>query len=199
MHAVWKGIHPLYHQGRLSSSDWQFFRLRPENFPTVRLAGAARLIPKLLDSSVFKAIISEMKQSGTPAHEKLKRLRGLFIIPADGFWVSHYRFGESAGRRVKTLVGDSRAKDILINVIIPFCLLYARVFRDKGARQEALALAAACPPFGENSITQAVRDQLVRDRFRINSVLTQQGMIQLYKMFCLEERCGECAIGKAVF
>jgi len=199
MRSLWKRTQPAYRHERLSSSDWQFFRLRPENFPTIRLAGAARLLPQLIDSSTFKSIIREVKQAGVPPHEKVRNLKRLFVVPADGFWSSHYRFGEPAHRWVKTLVGDSRAQDILINVVIPICLLYGRVFRDKSVRQEALALAASCPPFAENSITIAMQEQLVRNRFRIGSVLTQQGMIQLYKMFCLEERCGECAIGKTIF
>jgi len=194
----WKILRTAYHSECLNASEWQFFRLRPENFPTVRLAGTARVISSLLQNEIFKSIIRIIKNSDLSPHEKSKRLRILFLVQSDGFWKNHYRFGEVSRRPVKTLLGNDRSADIVINVVLPICLLYARVFKDKEMRQNTLAILAEFPPSHENAVTRIISQQLIKNRFTIDSVSMQQGMLQLYKMYCGENRCAECAVGKKI-
>jgi len=195
---TWKTFRTAYHSECLDSSEWQFFRLRPENFPTVRLAGTARLISSLLQNEMFRSTIRLCKNNDLSPQEKRKRLQLLFVVPADGFWKNHYRFGEISRHPVKTLVGIDRSADIVINVVLPVCLLYGRVFKDKEIRQNTLAVLAEFPPSHDNAVTRTIGDQLIKNRFVIDSVTAQQGMLQLYKMYCVNNRCAECAVGEKV-
>lgn len=195
----WKDLRPMYHGPMLSIADWQYFRLRPENFPTTRLAGAARLIPQMLQGGFFKSIMDDVRQTGSTPAKTHRALEERFIIDADGFWNDHYSFHDRSGSMVKTLIGVQRARDIILNVVIPLCLLYARLFKNREIREQTLALYDASPPSTSNTVTRTIEAQLLKGKLPLSSAKMQQGALQLYKFFCVEERCAECAIGKIVF
>lgn len=195
---LWKIIRHQYRGESMDETEWQFFRLRPENFPTVRLAGAARLIPRLLDADYFKSIVQIVKSIEHTAGEKFKRLESLFQVPPSEFWSSHYTFENPADRPPVKLIGKNRSEEIVLNVVVPLCLLYGRIFRDKDVRQGTLEIFKQSPALSENTITRIINDQLVKSKFKIDSTMLQQGSIQLYKYYCVEERCEECAVGKVV-
>ncbi len=194
----WKTLRSKYHRAILHEAEWQFFRLRPKNFPTIRLAGAARLIPQLLQKDFFKLIIRTMR-ADTSGKKRFVSLESLFIVPAIGFWQHHYRFGEVAQRTVNTLIGKSRADDIVLNAVIPICLLYARIFKDKEVRQGTLAVFEECPPLSDNTVTRTIDKQLIKEKLKFDTAMLQQGALQLYKFYCVEERCKECSVGKEAF
>lgn len=195
----WNTIRKQYHGKYLSPVEWQFFRLRPENFPTVRLAGAARLITNFIAPEFFKILIQTVKNAEKTDAEKFSELESLFIVPADSFWQNHYLFEERSNDTLNVCVGKQRADEIVLNVVLPICLLYARIFRDKEVRMGALSIFEHSPAPGNNSITTIVERQLIRKKFKLNSSMMQQGAIQLYKCYCTDKRCEECAIGKIVF
>jgi hypothetical protein len=78
-------------------------------------------------------------------------------------------------------------------------LLYARIFKDSPVRREALRLYENLPPAEPNSILNTMRSQLLKAHLPLTSAYLQQGTIQLYKFYCVGERCGECEIGKRAF
>ncbi len=195
----WKQMRKLYLREILNAGEWQFFRLHPENFPSRRLAGAGRLIVEFLRENYFTSIIHIMKRKNHSGSENHRSLEELFIIPSDEFWTWHFRFGERASSLVGTLIGKNRANNIIVNTIIPVCLLYARIFRNRIVRETALNLYRSCPPESENSVTRTMERQLIKGRFRLDSAMLHQGTIQLNRSYCSEGRCGECAIGKTLF
>ncbi|TLY29597.1 MAG: DUF2851 family protein [Ignavibacteria bacterium] len=196
---VWMLCRPYYKGEMLNAADWQFLRLRPENFPTIRLAGAARLVPKLVRKSFFKYAVQIIKGDILSVRERYVILESFLTIPSEGFWSAHYRFGEKAKKEVKTLIGASRAAEIILNALLPICLLYARLFKDGALRDGALAMIAECPPAGDYVVTGIIERQLIKKRFNLDSAMLHQGALQLYKFYCVEERCSECAVGKIVF
>ncbi len=182
----------------MHAHDWKFFRLRPENFPTLRLAGAARLIVRISTSDFLKTIVHLLKEEHRP-QVQYGLLRELFIVPADGFWMTHYRLGERSSTPIHALIGPSRADEIILNTIIPVILLYARIFRDSLLRRHVLALYESCTAGASTSITKMMVNQLVRDTVSLDRAMLHQGCYQLYKAYCLEDRCSECPVGNAVF
>lgn len=191
----WKDYRRLYKNEFMKESEWQFFRLRPDNFPTVRLAGAVQLVQKFLKKNVFRSIVQIIKRE-RKTKTKFLELEQMFIVPANGFWSTHFRFGETSKSIIKTLIGKSRVDEIILNVIITICLLYARIFKDKDVRGNTLKIFGNFPPLSENTITKIISSQLIKSRFKLNSAMLQQGVLQCYKFYCIEEKCGECIIGK---
>ncbi len=183
----------------LHDTEWKFFRLRPENFPTVRLAGAARLIVRFAGTDFLKSVIRELKRDDAGAEEQYRSLRAFFLAPAAGYWASHYRFGQRSQAKIRALIGPSRADEIILNTIIPVALLYARTFRDGALRRRVLSLFDACPADSPSSITLMMERQLARGHPAFKRAPMTQGCYQLYRAYCLEDRCSECAVGKIVF
>ena len=194
----WKQYHKMYHKEYLNKSEWQFFRLRPDNFPTVRIAGVARLIQRLSQDVFFKSIIQTTKNGDRKNNKKFSDFEKLFIVPADSFWSNHYRFGELSNKTIPTLVGKNRADEIILNVVIPICLLYARIFKDKDVRQGTLKIFEQSPPLSDNTVIRTIDNQLIKGRLKLQSAMLQQGTLQLYKFYCAEKRCGDCLIGKTI-
>ena len=193
---TWRGLQKSFAGETLAETDWRFFPTRPTNFPTVRIAAAGALIGKILFEDLFRKIIQTLK-SGQPSKEKRETLFDLLRIENAGFWSRHYHFNRPATG--VTVLGTSRGSDILTNTILPIAFLYARIFKDREVRQGALQVYNSFPPADENFITRLMQRQLLKGRIPLDSVGKQQGLIQLYKFYCTQDRCLECSIGVTVF
>lgn len=193
----WKELRVSFRGPVLHAADWQFFPTRPTNFPTLRLAAASVLLQKFLREDFFRKTVQLIKSSNDMAllREALRDMLAMKPLP---FWSHHYNFDEAAQKPVKPL-GSERMNDMILNAMIPVALLYARTFKDKTVREQALRLYETFPPLMENSLTKLMEKQLVKGRFKLDAVGLQQGVIQLYKFYCVEKRCAECEVGRVVF
>lgn len=196
---AWSVIRKKYRKEILHRADWQFFRLRPPNFPTVRLAAMSFLLQKFAGRSLLREIVQVLKSTSTQQKEKLDELQSLFSVEADGFWAEHFTFERKSHRPAKKLLGAERIEDIILNAVIPIVLLYARIFKDSAVRTAAMRLYQHFPAAASNSIVKTMQAQLLKKRVPLNSACFQQGTIQLYKFYCVEARCAECEVGKIVF
>ena len=189
----YKEIMGKNHRGIIHKSEWQFFRLRPENFPTIRLAGAVQICLKIKQEDYFQKIIWCTKDQNQVTRDKFLSLVSMFIVPAEGFWKNHYRFGELSRKNINNLIGKSRAIEIVINAVIPIALLYARIFKDRCVRENVL------------SILQLGMNKSINPSFRLIGMILNaegkemtyqeyQGILHLYKFFCLEGKCARCEV-----
>jgi len=196
---IWNQYKQYFPRSVFDETDWQFFRLHPDNFPTIRLAGGCRVAAKFLAQNFLKSIVGIFKNQSLADKQKLRELESLFIIRAEGFWKTHYRFGKKSSAPVTTFIGKERADEILLNVIFPLCLLYARIFTDALLRKEILSVYRVLRSSSTNSVTRLMQEQLAGTTLKLNTAMLQQGAIQLYKYYCTDERCNECAVGNIVF
>jgi hypothetical protein len=195
---AWRKTRKQYRREVLHEADWQFFRLRPQNFPTVRLAAMSFLLDRFLRKDWMREIIQTFK-SEDGSEDKLSTFRLFFTVDAAGYWAEHFTLGGRSHRPIKGLIGLERVQGIILNTVIPVALLYARIFKDSVVRREALKLYENLPLAEPNSILNLMRSQLLKERTLVTSAYLQQGSIQLYKFYCVDERCGECEIGKTVY
>lgn len=186
-------------QSPMDATEWQFFRLRPPNFPTLRIAALSRIAGKMIEKPVLEWLLTTMKDPGLSSQDKIKQIRKYFTIPADGYWKQHYTFGKKAARELTRLIGKSRIDEITINVIVPYLFLYARTYKDIDLRSSTGEIFTSLPAPAENNITRKIDKELVIDSKINTNAPIYQGKIQLYKFYCREERCSECEIGKVVF
>lgn len=191
----WKAFCPSFKGRILQPGDWMFFRLRPSNFPTARLASICFLIPSLFADEGFRTLIGFFKKEALSTKQRIENSRMLFQFEPDEFWQHHYRFDQPPSRNGVS-IGIQRINDLVLNCILPVVLLYARLFKDQGVRTNALRVLESLPAPEENHITRLLQQQLLKTRARFDSAFVQQGGIQLYKFFCTPVRCSECEIGK---
>lgn len=190
----WKTLRPHFHIPVLHEADWLFFRLRPGNFPTARLAAVAYILPTLFGGDGFRNLIGIFSREGCSPATRRRELRRLFAFTPDAFWRRHYHFRGIAGKRGASL-GKERINDILINAIIPIALLYARVFKNAVIQSHAKQTLETMPSSPPNSITVRVSHALLEGRVVLRSALLQQGALQLYHVYCRQRRCKECVAG----
>jgi hypothetical protein len=193
----WKELRPEFKRQMLHEGDWLFFRLRPHNFPTTRLAVVCLLLPSLFDDGGLQKIIEIFRDDALPTPRRIELLMSLFKFVPDEFWHCHYHFRGERGISGASL-GEARVREILINVVVPFVLLYARIFTNATVRANAHRVFMALPATPDNSIIRKMRKELLKEKGTLKTAAVQQGVIQLYKTYCFSARCGECAIGRHI-
>jgi hypothetical protein len=190
----WRELRPSITGPLLHEADWRFFRLRPGNFPTVRLAALARLLPRLFGDDAFRRLVALFTSDAVTPKERHRALAEMFADTPDKFWLHHYRFG-AAARSPVTGLGSSRSTDLLVNVVLPIMLLYARVFRIAVVRSNARALLLDLPAAQQNRVTRKISHELPGGKNVLKSAFLQQGALHLYRLYCQPNRCQECKIG----
>jgi hypothetical protein len=198
LHTLWKELPVQIPLMALHSSVWNFSPTRPSNFPTIRIAAAGVLLHKVLYHSLFKSIVTIIGGKYSSPHVKLEELLSLFDAGDDAFWNFHYSFTEATHHK-HTLLGEARKRDIIVNTVIPFICLYAKMFGNGDLAEHCLNVVVELPPLEDNSILRTMNKHLVKGKIKIEFAYQQQGLIQLNKKYCVVERCGECDVGKRVF
>lgn len=197
--SVWKAVEPQITVQKLALSTWNFFRMRPQNFPTIRIAYGSHLIRKLLYEDLFRNIILQFKSENFAVKKCYKLLYDLFKPQHDKYWETHYNLGKLSKSKNK-LLGMQRFTDIVVNVIVPVVYLYSVEFKDKVIKENIIQLYNGLDVKPDNSIVKLVQKQLVKKRgITINVPSMEQAVIQLYNFYCVRERCGECHIGRQIF
>jgi len=193
----WDNIKRIYDGKTFNETQWHFFRLRPQNFPTIRIAGGVRFLDLLLNKDLISTIIKKFKEIRS-FNVLINSVRTLFVIRSKGFWKSHYVFDQLAKDEIKYFVGASRADEIVVNVVLPFFTLYFDLFGDKESSKKVLKIYNV---YNQRSDNRIVRD--VAASLKVNDLLKKtiytQGMLELFRGYCSKKNCMECEIGKEVF
>jgi hypothetical protein len=158
----------------------QFFRLRPQNFPTLRLSQLATLYS--LHTNLFSQIIET---------HSLKEFHRLFHVATTAFWETHFSFGKESKSTPKKIARPF-IDLLLINTIIPLKFAYAR-HQGKDINEALLELVQHIPS-EKNSIVSAFNNL----KKVSNSALQSQALIQLKTEYCDKNKCVQCAIGNAL-
>jgi len=184
---------------RMAKAEWRFFRMRPQNFPTIRLAYGSQVIRKILKEDLLRKIVVLFKNKKFAVQKSYKHLIEVFEASPDNYWSHHYDFGKSSKTRFK-LIGRERIDDIIINVVIPFVYHYARMFDDKMILENVLGFYRGLKINPANSVIKLMAAQLLKSSgVQIKTPAAEQAAIQLYNFYCLRERCKECKIGERLF
>ena len=158
---------------------WKYMRLRPHNFPSVRLAQFAALI---IRSNHF---FSEM------IHEKdIKLIVSIFDkLKLNEYWNTHFRFDQVSAFSELTL-GKEAINNILINTVTVFLFTFGLKTDSESHKERALILLESLQP-ERNSIIQRFHEIGVNS---VNSAISQ-ALIQLKKSYCDQKKCLSCGIG----
>lgn len=160
---------------------WKWGRLRPANFPTLRLAQLARLLTH--HASLFSLFV------GTNDVDLL--LKGFQIQPST-YWQTHYRFGKAAEKTTSTL-GQSSASTLIINTVVPLLAAYAHHRGQPAYLDRAIRLLEQLPP---------EKNRLIEDwntlGLGIQTAFDSQAAIELYNEFCSVKKCLSCQIGASI-
>ena len=165
-----------YELGNIPISNVSFFKLRPPNFPTIRLSQFAMLYAS--SHNLFRDLI----------HSPEMELYGLFKVKASSYWDTHYNFGKESQKSPKT-ISKSFVDLLIINTIIPLRFCY---FRHKG-NYNSDSLLSIMQDLGEekNSIIENFKLLGVP----VGTAFKSQALLQLYTNYCTKNKCLDCAVG----
>lgn len=193
----WENISKIYSGKTYDETQWHFFKMRPQNFPTIRIAGGVQIIYELLYNGLIQNIIKKINEIRNP-NVLINSIRSLFVIRSSGFWQKHYVFDQAANTEIKYFVGASRADEIVINVILPFMSVYFDVFGNEELSKKVLKLYNLYTQNSDNRIVRDVAEGLELQDY-LKKTIYSQGMIELFRSKCSKNKCLECEIGKVVF
>lgn len=157
---------------------FKFSKMRPANFPTLRLAQFA---------AVFKSsynLLADFNQL-----TNLNQVMIVFNTDVSEYWETHYSLGGNSVNRKDALGKDSIEK-IIINAIVPFLFFYSQKVNQDAFRENAIELLSSCK-WEENKKTKLFI-KLKKPNF---SALDSQAMINLFDNYCNKKRCLNCSIG----
>ena len=161
-----------------SSVPVLFLRMRPGNFPTVRLAQLAMLIHKT--SHLFSKLVET---------EKLAEIKSLFDLEANDFWHYHYTLKETSSFKKKTL-GVETIHNLIINSVVPVLFAYGIYHKEEKYKDKALRWLDQLPP-ESNSITKEFSNLGIKN----GSAYDSQALIELKNEYCTEKKCLDCSVG----
>jgi hypothetical protein len=166
---------------QLKKVQWRFLRLRPANFPTLRLAQFAAVIAS--QKNIFSRLLEAVSY-----HE----LVSIFSARQSEYWQRHYQFSDSIHIDVPA-VGSSSIDNILINTVVPLLVAYGKVHDEQRYVDKAIAILQHITA-EENTIITSWKALGIK----ATSAGDSQALIELYNNFCLKRRCLECTIGFSI-
>lgn len=172
----------LQHKFELSApmpaTQWRFLRLRPGNFPHVRLAQLASLYYR--ERSLFSRIMEA---------ETLEAVRKLLTVSTSPYWEEHFNFKKTSPRQEKQ-VGKNAQNLIVINTVIPFLYAY-------GLHKADEALCERATRFLES--LKAEDNHIIRHwsgaGLPVSTAADSQALLQLQKEYCDKKDCLRCRFG----
>jgi hypothetical protein len=172
----------------MSERDWHFFRIRPGNFPTRRIAAMSRLLLRYREEGLLTGLIGEFHK--LPVDGGCRGLEEALIIEA-GDCHSTVSKGESA------LLGRERAADIVINVLLPFAVAWGRVNSRPELAEKAVNLYRRYPALATNTLERHMGRQFGIDVNLVNTARRQQGLLHIFKTLCSVGGCRICPMNQA--
>lgn len=155
----------------------QFFKHRPDNFPTIRLSQLANLY--FYRQNLFSKIITSTS---------VKAVYEIFEISVSNYWQNHYQFDKESPKKKKPL-SKSFIDLIVINTIIPIQFAYAKS-QGKEVPEDLIQLLSEVAPE-----KNAILDKFSSFGIKSKNAFETQSLLQLKNEYCNKSRCLECAIG----
>jgi len=193
----WEELNGLYDSEYMDETDWQFFKMRPQNFPTIRIAAGSVFVKKIIADNFVSSLIN-LIGSETPLNEIMKRLRTAFIVKSYGFWKNHFTFYKPAKTEIHYFVGLSRADEIIVNVVLPILALYFQIFGLAEHFRKVLKIYNLYTQKSEYSLVDDIANVIGLKNLTHRTVFVQ-GMLDLYRSYCSKNKCLECRIGENIF
>ncbi|MCF2708519.1 DUF2851 family protein [Bacteroides pyogenes] len=170
--------HKFGFDAQMQASDWRLLRLRPGNFPHIRLAQLAWLYRS--GSTLFSRLMEG---------ETLEAVRGMLAARTSDYWTEHYLFHKPSPRHEKTL-GAKSVDLLIINTVVPFLYAYGLHKADERMCDRALRFLDEL---------KAEDNHIVRSwsaaGLAVTSAADSQALVQLRTAYCEQRKCLYCRFG----
>ena len=156
---------------------WKFLRLRPPNFPTVRLAQMASMV------CTYENLFSKLRTV-----KDLDSVRDLFNVGVNEYWDTHFQF-EKPSKVMKKRLGATAIDVLVINAVIPVLFSCGIYHDDQDLKNRSLAFLNAMEP--EDNVVIRRFDEL---GVRVQNAQQSQALLHLYNCYCRKRNCLKCRV-----
>lgn len=183
---------------------WSFSGNRPANSPLRRLAGMSDFLALHLKDGLFRPFLKELqalrakRSPQEPNYPGILRswIKTLSSPCLTDYWSCRYSFRGKRLPRPIRLIGPERAAIIIVNVILPLSLLYARRRRESSLEELIYGLYCSLPRLSDNTILRFMRARILGKELEgrptlLSNARRQQGLFQLYRDYCSPQG-GDC-------
>lgn len=167
----------------IDGSIWKMARMRPQNFPHIRIAQFAKLLNE-----------REFLSSAIMEKTDINELRDLFAVTASEYWDNHYTFAETDIEVEQKQIGKSAIDILLINTVVPYMYAYGVMYGKKYLCERAKEILCKLP--AENNHIVANWRTL---GMKIRSAADSQAFLHLTNNYCQDNRCMSCEVGLNIF
>lgn len=164
----------------LTAVEWQFAKLRPANFPTLRLAQFAVFVQHF--SHLFSYFL----------HTNIDDLLKKPTLETSDYWKSHYNIGKISSSKVPTW-GETAWQNILINVATVLLACYAEHTQNEDYMEKAIHLLQRLPA-EKNAILEIWQDL----GLKVMTAFDSQALIEQYNELCAPKKCLQCVVGASL-
>lgn len=162
---------------QLHKAQWRFLRLRPANFPTIRISQLAALLTR--NKTIFSSLLSI---------NSFQELFDFLKVEQSSYWNSHYQFEKDTASVPS--IGKASINNIIINAVVPLLVAYSITHDDQVYMDRAIDLLHHLP--SENN--KIIRQWLSMNHL-VKNAADSQALIELFNSYCTKKRCLECSIG----
>lgn len=157
---------------------WKFSRLRPANFPTIRISQLAAMLS--VAGGLFRRMLED---------RDIKVIKWLLEVPASDYWNEHFVFGKKV-RHATRRTGDQATDILIINALVPVLFVYGKSHGRQDICDNALSLLEETAP--EKNL---IISEWGKAGFSGSSAFDTQALLQLRNEYCSRRRCLDCRIG----
>lgn len=171
----------LHNLTPMDASVWKFLRLRPGNFPTLRLGQLAALMLK--DAKLFANVVLSGNE---------KNIKKYLDVEVNNYWLTHSSFDKEA-KQGNINIGNSTKEILIINAVAPVLFAYGKYKADEAFCDKAIALLEALKP-EKNSILSGWQQLGVN----AENAFQSQALLQVSNEYCNKFGCLSCAWGNKI-
>jgi len=176
----------------MRESDWNFSHIYPNNSPVRRIVAQGYLLERYCEGKLLAGILQLVKEAPLPkGHQALEN--GL-TVAGDGYWRDHFDFDVRSKTKISALLGNSKAGEIIVNVILPFAFSWGELANETKLTENAIELYRNYPKLTENCITRHMAKQLCLEDISDFTACHQQGLIHIFRNYCREGSCSQCPL-----
>ena len=166
---------------KMTGKEWKFSKMRPPNFPTIRLAELASLLANR--QHLFSKILEA---------DSFTMLSEIFKVSLSGYWDNHYVFDKPSASKPKS-IGKSSIENLILNTVVPLLVCYSKEKSQQEHMDRAIQFLETIVA-EQNNITTYWQSlgQPVKTAF------DSQALIGLHNNYCKRKACLQCTIGNSI-
>lgn len=162
-------------------AQWKFLRLRPANFPTIRISQFANLLA--FRQNFFTIFKDE---------EDLPAIIQLFRVRQTQYWTTHYLFDKKSSGKVSAM-GKTAAETIVLNTVVPLLMAYAKYSDQQIYFDKAMSLLEKM-----SSEKNKIINLWAKRNIQSKNAFESQGLMGLFYQYCNPKRCLACGVGLSI-